>query len=125
MTVLWTQPFRSGPDASDRLFSSIPVRPEKDKTHRKPYGFLVADRIINDRRSVTIIGPRYLVSHTHTLLHSVYLLDRPRILDILHSSLVCTANWQMLIKDYGEFSTLDYIQWCVGLPVPMNTRIPH
>ena len=48
---------------------------------------------------------------THSSLSSVGI----RALDILHSAMICTANWQNLVVDYGEFITLDRITWSISV----------
>ena len=35
------------------------------------------------------------------------------ILDIVHSTMICTANWQNLVKNFGNWDGLDYITWQV------------
>lgn len=63
------------------------------------------------------------------LYFQMYQADRKRLksivvavwlLDITHSALVCTANWGNLIVDYGEFQTLDDIQWSISLTIALT-----
>ncbi|KAI0757580.1 hypothetical protein C8Q80DRAFT_1265479 [Daedaleopsis nitida] len=42
------------------------------------------------------------------------------LLDIAHSALVCTSNWQSLITEYGEFQMLDKIQWSISLTIALT-----
>ena len=39
----------------------------------------------------------------------------PRVLDIVHSVMICTAEWQLLIINYGAFATLDHIAWPISV----------
>ncbi|KAI0358802.1 hypothetical protein OH77DRAFT_1518095 [Trametes cingulata] len=71
------------------------------------------------------------------LYFQLYQTDRRRIktlvllvwlLDLLHSSMVCTANWENLIVHYGDFDALDSIAWSIALTIAltaMTTFIVH
>ena len=39
----------------------------------------------------------------------------PRVLDIVHSVMICTAEWQLLIINYGAFAKLDHIAWPISV----------
>ncbi|KAH9938986.1 uncharacterized protein BXZ73DRAFT_99661 [Epithele typhae] len=41
-------------------------------------------------------------------------------LDLLHSAMVCAANWQNLIVGFGDFDKLDYITWSIAVTVALT-----
>ncbi|PIL30724.1 hypothetical protein GSI_06892 [Ganoderma sinense ZZ0214-1] len=50
------------------------------------------------------------------------------VLDILHSAMICTANWKLLILDYGAFASLDHIAWPIPITIALTaitTAIVH
>ncbi|RDX51502.1 hypothetical protein OH76DRAFT_1554899 [Lentinus brumalis] len=42
------------------------------------------------------------------------------ILDTIHSAMICTANWQNLIVNFGNFEGLDYITWSIAVTVALT-----
>ncbi|RPD70782.1 hypothetical protein L226DRAFT_513983 [Lentinus tigrinus ALCF2SS1-7] len=42
------------------------------------------------------------------------------ILDIVHSAMICTANWQNLVKNFGKWDGLDYITWSIAFTVALT-----
>ncbi|TBU43126.1 hypothetical protein BD309DRAFT_131822 [Dichomitus squalens] len=50
------------------------------------------------------------------------------VLDILHSAMICIANWQNLVVDYGAYNTLDNITWSIPVTIALTaltTAIIH
>ncbi|KAI1790437.1 hypothetical protein LXA43DRAFT_503517 [Ganoderma leucocontextum] len=50
------------------------------------------------------------------------------VLDIIHSAMICTANWQLLILNYGAYATLDHIAWPISITIALTaltTAIVH
>ncbi|KAI1790438.1 hypothetical protein LXA43DRAFT_1148079 [Ganoderma leucocontextum] len=42
------------------------------------------------------------------------------VLDLVHSMMVCIANWENLIANFGGFDNLDYITWSIAVTVALT-----
>ncbi|KAM5542192.1 hypothetical protein V8D89_004065 [Ganoderma adspersum] len=42
------------------------------------------------------------------------------VLDLVHSMMVCIANWENLISNFGGFDNLDYITWSIAVTVALT-----
>ncbi|KAI0327988.1 hypothetical protein GY45DRAFT_1372750 [Cubamyces sp. BRFM 1775] len=42
------------------------------------------------------------------------------LLDITHSAMVCTANWENLIVHYGDYGALDNIAWSIAMTIALT-----
>ncbi|KAI0369927.1 hypothetical protein BV20DRAFT_945127 [Pilatotrama ljubarskyi] len=51
-----------------------------------------------------------------TMVHS------SRILDCVHSAMICIANWQNLVVNFGRFDRLDRISWCVDFRIDLGVH---
>ncbi|KAI8983232.1 hypothetical protein BD414DRAFT_490307 [Trametes punicea] len=63
------------------------------------------------------------------LYYQLYHTDRWRIktlvlavwvLDLTHSAMVCTANWENMVVHYGGFDTLDSIAWSIAVTIALT-----
>ncbi|KAI0641146.1 hypothetical protein C8Q79DRAFT_1014561 [Trametes meyenii] len=63
------------------------------------------------------------------LYFQLYQTDRRRtkalvlavwVLDLMHSAMVCTANWENLIVHFGAFEELDSIAWSIAITIALT-----
>ncbi|CDO74816.1 hypothetical protein BN946_scf185001.g64 [Trametes cinnabarina] len=66
------------------------------------------------------------------LYFQVYQTDRQRIktlvlivwlLDLTHSAMVCTANWENLVVHYGDVAALDSIAWSIAVTIALTVTL--